>query len=236
VGFYGGINYGFGYFGVGYAGGYWRGRSFFYNRAVDHVNVVNVTNVYNRTVVNNVSVSRVSYSGGPGGIGSRPTPAELAAAHDRHVEATRLQQQHQQFAHQNRAQFSSVNHGKPNVVATARPGEFRGNSAGRAGGGQKFASHGPNQNAPSNVSRARDLTPGGGATHQTMKSGSPSQPTFARPEGNSAGRQPPQPYAQASRGAMPNNKTGESHPPAQKHNARPVGGGKQQQHEAERRH
>ena len=35
VGFYGGINYGFGYFGVGYEGGYWQGRHFFYNREVN---------------------------------------------------------------------------------------------------------------------------------------------------------------------------------------------------------
>src|ERR1700687_3325303 len=44
VGFYGGINYGFGYGGFGYDGGYWRGRDFFYNRSVN--NVRNVTNVY----------------------------------------------------------------------------------------------------------------------------------------------------------------------------------------------
>src|SRR5437667_12644629 len=31
IGFYGGINYGFGYFGSGYEGGYWRDRHFFYN-------------------------------------------------------------------------------------------------------------------------------------------------------------------------------------------------------------
>ena len=29
IGFYGGINYGFGYFGNGYDGGYWRGRDFY---------------------------------------------------------------------------------------------------------------------------------------------------------------------------------------------------------------
>ncbi len=34
VGFYGGVNYGFGYTGVGFAGGYWHGGAFFYNRAV----------------------------------------------------------------------------------------------------------------------------------------------------------------------------------------------------------
>ena len=48
VGFYGGINYGFGYGGVGYQGGYWRGNEFYYNRAVNNVRNVNITNVYNR--------------------------------------------------------------------------------------------------------------------------------------------------------------------------------------------
>ena len=33
IGYYGGINYGFGYFGVGFYGGYWNGGRFFYNRA-----------------------------------------------------------------------------------------------------------------------------------------------------------------------------------------------------------
>jgi hypothetical protein len=33
IGYYGGINYGFGYFGTGFYGGYWNGGRFFYNRA-----------------------------------------------------------------------------------------------------------------------------------------------------------------------------------------------------------
>jgi hypothetical protein len=36
IGYYGGINYGFGYFGVGFYGGYWNGGRFFYNRAYGH--------------------------------------------------------------------------------------------------------------------------------------------------------------------------------------------------------
>src|SRR5262249_32555712 len=55
VGFYGGIAYGFGYFGVGYQGGYWRGNTFYYNRAVTNVNVTVVHNVYNTTVVKNTT-------------------------------------------------------------------------------------------------------------------------------------------------------------------------------------
>src|SRR5262249_42299483 len=66
VGFYGGINYGYGYTGVGYQGGYWDHDRFFYNRSVNNVESVHVTNVYNRTVINNVTVNRVSYNGGAG--------------------------------------------------------------------------------------------------------------------------------------------------------------------------
>src|SRR6202167_3305740 len=42
VGFYGGINYGFGYFGNGFEGGRWQGDHFFYNRSVMNVNVPNI--------------------------------------------------------------------------------------------------------------------------------------------------------------------------------------------------
>jgi hypothetical protein len=37
VGFYGGVNYGYGYTGSGYYGGYWSGRVFTYNTAVTNV-------------------------------------------------------------------------------------------------------------------------------------------------------------------------------------------------------
>src|SRR5579863_6494752 len=50
VGFYGGINYGFGYPGVGFFGGEWRGREFFYNRSVNRVDVHIIHNVYERRV------------------------------------------------------------------------------------------------------------------------------------------------------------------------------------------
>ncbi len=53
VGFYGGINYGFGYNGHGYWGGRWDNGHFAYNRAVNNFGGVHITNVYNRTVINN---------------------------------------------------------------------------------------------------------------------------------------------------------------------------------------
>ncbi len=73
VGFYGGIYYGYGYFGHGYEGGRWDNGHFFYNRSVNNVNVTEIHNVYNTTVVNNYNRPRVSYNGGNGGINARPT-------------------------------------------------------------------------------------------------------------------------------------------------------------------
>jgi len=129
VGFYGGINYGFGYGGFGYEGGYWHGGHFFYNRGVNNVDLHNVHNVYNRTVVNNRDANRVSYNGGRGGVNARPTAADMAANRDRHTGATGMQKQQEHFASTNRAQFASVNHGQPRTAATARSGEFSGRGA-----------------------------------------------------------------------------------------------------------
>ena len=56
VGFYGGVNYGFGYIGVGYHGGYWNGGVFNYNSAVTNVNVTNIHNTYNNPVAQNYLV------------------------------------------------------------------------------------------------------------------------------------------------------------------------------------
>jgi hypothetical protein len=53
VGFYGGVSYGYGYTGEGYEGGYWRGGAFFYNRTVNNISNVQISNVYNKAVVVN---------------------------------------------------------------------------------------------------------------------------------------------------------------------------------------
>jgi hypothetical protein len=59
IGFYGGINYGFGYFGEGFVGGRWDNGHFFYNRAVLNVDVTNIHNVYDERV-NISNTNRVS--------------------------------------------------------------------------------------------------------------------------------------------------------------------------------
>src|ERR1700675_2092138 len=128
VGFYGGINYGFGYGGVGFFGGRWNGGVFAYNTAVMHVNTTVIHNTYvDRTVINNVTVNNhVSYNGGTGGLSARPTSAEMAAEHEHHIAPTSMQTQHEHTASTNRALLASENHGKPAIAATAKPGEFTG--------------------------------------------------------------------------------------------------------------
>ena len=123
VGFYGGINYGFGYFGEGFEGGRWDHGRFFYNQSVTNVNITEIHNVYNTTVINN-TVNRISYNGGNGGINRRPTPQEEAAAHERHIPPVAAQTQHVQAARANRELRASVNQGKPPIAATPKPGAF----------------------------------------------------------------------------------------------------------------
>src|ERR1700722_760489 len=112
VGFYGGVNYGFGYGGVGYQGGYWNNGAFNYNRSVNNINVTNIHNVYNKTVINNTTVNRVSYNGGSGGINARPTSREEAVAQQRHLPPVQVQHQHVQEARSNPQLRASVNQGR----------------------------------------------------------------------------------------------------------------------------
>jgi hypothetical protein len=92
IGYYGGVNYGFGYFGVGYAGGHWEGNSFAYNRAVSNVNE-HFHNVYHETVEYAAIHNRVSYNGGPGGSHFSPSAQERAYASEPHIAPTSLQRQ-----------------------------------------------------------------------------------------------------------------------------------------------
>jgi hypothetical protein len=125
IGFYGGVNYGYGYGGNGYEGGYWQGGRLYYNRSVNNINNVNITNVYNKTVINNVTVNRVSYNGG-NGVRAEPTPAQMAAAHERHIDATPVQRQHIDMARTNPELRASQNQGHPPIAATPKPAAFSG--------------------------------------------------------------------------------------------------------------
>jgi hypothetical protein len=127
IGYYGGVDYGYGYVGHGYYGGYWNHDHFFYNTTISRVNVVVIHNVYvHPVVVNNVIITgrignRVSFNGGRGGIVAQPLPAEVRVLHEQRIPpmATQVRAQHE--AVQNRQQFFNQNGGRPAIVVAARP-------------------------------------------------------------------------------------------------------------------
>src|SRR5438094_5421098 len=146
VGFYGGINYGYGYGGQGYYGGRWVGNAFRYNRAVTRVNTSVIHNTYvNRQVVNK-TVSRASFNG-PGGTTAKPTAKEQAAAKAEHISATSAQRSRVEAAKNNPDMHAAKNNGKPkaeaikalapNTEAQADAGKAKG-SAGQEAGNSAF--------------------------------------------------------------------------------------------------
>jgi hypothetical protein len=126
VGFYGGIDYGFGYMGVGYQGGDWRNNQFVYNSAVNNFGSANIVNAFSRPVSN--PNNRIAFNAGPGGTMARPTQAQIAArAHA--MPPTAAQAQHQQMASRDPALRFNANHGQPRVAAVQRANEFHGTHA-----------------------------------------------------------------------------------------------------------
>jgi hypothetical protein len=134
VGYYGGVNYGFGYGGIGFFGGRWNGGLFAYNTAVMHVGVgggwgggrvyEDRTIIQRNTIVNN---NHVSYNGGPGGINHQPAPEERLAEHDQHTGPTSFQAQHENTFRSDHNSYAKVNGGHPQNAAISRPlgGETR---------------------------------------------------------------------------------------------------------------
>jgi hypothetical protein len=126
VGYYGGVNYGYGYAGAGYQGGRWDHGAFQYNRAVSHIDSTRERNFYSAQVVNHAPATRVSYNGGPGGTRAQPTAAEREVPAGGHAGPTAEQVQHEHQAVATAAQRLSVSHGAPPVAATPRPSAFTG--------------------------------------------------------------------------------------------------------------
>ena len=183
IGFYGGVDYGYGYGGDGYEGGYWNNGVFAYNRTVNNFGGVAITNVYSKTVIINNNASRASFNGGAGGTNTRPTPQQLAVAHEKHIPATALQTQHAQAASTNKALLASVNHGNPAIAATSKPGQFEGKGVvpARAGNAATPATLAKPNAAPAGAARAgaaalEKKQPIGG-THPATATGIPPEST-----------------------------------------------------------
>jgi hypothetical protein len=132
VGFYGGIDYGFGYYGDGYDGGYWRHRRFFYNRAVNHLDMRYIHHFYDRDAFHHRRWGRISYEGGRGGIVARPTAYDYRAARERRMGPMQEQYRQERMARRMPDARWSVNRGRPRIAATRRPERFMGNGVMRA--------------------------------------------------------------------------------------------------------
>jgi hypothetical protein len=176
VGYYGGVNYGYGYGGFGFAGGEWRGRVFAYNTAVMHVDRRYIHNTFDdRGRVDRGFVARdshVAFSGGPGGIRYQPRPEERLAERDHHIAATSFQQQHQAAARSDRGSYVKNNGGHPRTLAVPRP---LGTNPNAAPSGDRGKSGHENGNAPT-----RSQGVGVGAKPQGSGAG-------AGPQGSGAG-------------------------------------------------
>jgi len=131
VGYYGGVNYGYGYSGQGYQGGRWEGGHFSYNSTVNNFGSVHVPNVY-KSNVRSASNSHVSYEGGTGGLQSTPNAAERQAGQQKHVPMTAEQTSHITAAAKLPNAAASHNGGHPAVVATSRPNQFEGSGVVRS--------------------------------------------------------------------------------------------------------
>src|ERR1700683_466094 len=156
--FYGGINYGFVYFGNGFEGGRWENNHFFYNTAVVHVNETIIHNTYRTTIVEN-NRSRVAFNGGQGGINARASADEERYARERHVDAVAAQREHAEAARGNPQLRASANQGRPPIAATARANDFKSGAVGATGAGGE--EHAPPANAAGGGQASGNAAEGG---------------------------------------------------------------------------
>jgi hypothetical protein len=124
VGFYGGIDYGYGYTGSGYEGGYWDHGRLYYNREANNIRDQRIGTTYSRAVTHQGSGNHVAFNGGTGGISAQATAQDQAAARERHVQQTALQSQHIRAAGADPSFRHSVNNGTPAITATSKPAVF----------------------------------------------------------------------------------------------------------------
>ena len=148
VGYYGGLNYGYGYTGSGYWGGRWDRGRFRYNSAVNNIPSGRAHNVYRQPVAARPSHPE-SFTGGTSHYRTPPTASERRFDATPHGAPTREQADHETRAIGMPEQRMGNNHGMPPTAATPRPGGF----------GDPQVEHG----RPAPQMRAQPVRPGPGA-------------------------------------------------------------------------
>lgn len=165
IGYYGGINYGFGYGGNGYQGGYWNHGSFNYNRTVNNITNNYITNVYSSRITVMPHASRVSYNSGHGGVQVPATKNEQMINAMPHNQQTQRQAQHEQATYAHTDSRMAVNHGMPRVAATPEPGSFNSAHIESARAMQPVPSNQQHAQAGGQPAHAGAAPHGGGAPH-----------------------------------------------------------------------
>jgi hypothetical protein len=123
VGYYGGLNYGYGYTGSGYYGGRWDHGHFRYNQAVNNLPQGRVHNVYSAPVAARPA-TRESFNGGTSRYRTQPTVSERKFQGVPHGAPTTEQVEHEHRAMTMPEQRMSNNHGAPPTAATPHPSGF----------------------------------------------------------------------------------------------------------------
>ncbi|TAL78232.1 MAG: hypothetical protein EPN75_11300 [Beijerinckiaceae bacterium] len=189
VGYYGGIHYGHGYTGEGYEGGRWRDGHFFYNRSVTNITTKNITNVYEKTVIVNRNVNRVSFNGGNGGTKARETKEQRTFARQQHFAPTVVQEKNVTAARNDKSLSNKANHGRPPVAATAHPAQFKGTGV--------VPSRHEGEANPANGAHPESMKPG-------MTKPGAAQPGTIKPEGRGHGAATPE----SGQHGVPNSQNG----------------------------
>jgi WXXGXW repeat (2 copies) len=194
VGFYGGVNYGFGYGGVGYHGGYWQGGHF----------------VGNTEVIERGPVNRVSFNGGPGGVVAHASAAELHAEQERHSGPSAEQLHHEEAASHDNTMRASYNHGSPPVAGTQKAGTFYGHGVVAARPPGAGGEHAPLSAAAHGAPGTHGGYPGGAHPAGEAPHGSPAAHGY---EGGHAYARPPGADANHGYGHAPAAPRGPGGPP-----------------------
>ncbi len=124
VGYYGGVDYGYGYDGNGYDGGRWEGRTFHYNRFANNLGAFAGRDVYEQPIVRGTR-NYVSFADGPGGNRAVPNDDNRRAERERHAPMTEEQTAHISAAVRLPDMAASHNQGRPPIVATPRAAQFQ---------------------------------------------------------------------------------------------------------------
>jgi hypothetical protein len=150
VGFYGGVNYGWGYGGQGYDGGRWQNNQFYYNRDANNLGHGGFNNVYGQGL-RRQPYGGVSFNGGRGGLQAQPTSQQARFDRAAHLAPTQAQARHYQMARGQPGLLAGANHGRPPIAATANPGRFQGRGVVNASQSNQIYNRPAQQNGSRNV-------------------------------------------------------------------------------------